>query len=274
MKNLIPLSRKISFWDKIVNVKHLASRIPLQSIRAAVLRRFNAYVMHTLPNTLETITASAFVAPNIILLQGCYSKSINLSVLKTKIREKQDVLFRSECQYCNIGEPNTFDHYLPQVDFPEFSALSINLIPCCSVCNTEKGEEWLLIGQRTVLNLYFDLLPNIDFLICQITFRRAVPTVVYSLNTIVIPANLRSVVTNHYNTLKLFERYRLRSNSEISDVLNAITPSVGILTKAQIVSNLITEANSVKRDKGQNYWRAVLLLTLANSNRFLTIAGF
>lgn len=274
MKNLTPLTRKISYWDNIVNNKNLAERTPLQAIRANVVNRITVYTKHANPNRLEVIPASPFAAPNIALLKGCYSKSYNLSTLKTRIREKQDVLLRSECQYCNIGEPNTFDHYLPQLYFPEFSALSINLIPCCSKCNTEKGEEWLLLGNRKIINYYYDSLPNIDYLNCTIIYRNNVPQANFSLNHAIIPANIRHVITNHFDTLLLIDRYKQRSNSEIIDVLNAITPSVGILTRVQIQTQLRNEAANMKLSKGRNYWRAVIRIALSNTPRFLADAGF
>jgi 5-methylcytosine-specific restriction endonuclease McrA len=275
MKNLIPLTRKIYYWDNIVdNKRPLATRTSLQAIRQNILNRFNAYFHHTNPNNLEGIPGSPFVAPNIALLESCYGRSNGISVLKTRINEKQNVLLRGECQYCNIGEPNTFDHYLPQTDFPEFSALSINLIPCCSKCNTEKGEEWLLLGNRKIINYYYDTLPNIQYLSCTIIYRGVIPQAVFALNSGVIPINLRPIIENHFSALKLFERYKLRSNSEIVDVFNSISPYAGILSRLQIQTQLQGEAANMRRSKGDNYWRAVIRIALANSNAFLTSAGY
>lgn len=274
MKNLIPLTRKMAYWDDIVNNKNMASRTPLQAIRQNVSNRFTVYTNHVNPNRLENIPASPFVAPNIDLLKGCYSKSNGLSNLKTKIKERQSDLLRGECQYCNIGEPKTFDHYLPQDDFPEFSALSINLIPCCATCNTEKGEEWLQLGNRRIIHFYFDTLPNVAYLDCSILYRNNNPLANFAINSLVIPIAMRAIITNHFAALKLTDRYKERSNSEIVDVRNAIVPAVGLLTRAQIQTQLRDEAIAMKSSKGENYWRAVLRMALSNSNRFLTDAGF
>ncbi|MEJ7642931.1 MAG: hypothetical protein WKF36_12175 [Candidatus Nitrosocosmicus sp.] len=72
----------------------------------------------------------------------------------------------------------------------------------------------------------------------------------------------------------LTDRYKQRSNSEIIDVLNAITPSLGVMTRAQIQTNLQTEAANMKLSKGRNYWRAMIRIALSNSPRFLSDAGF
>lgn len=274
MKNLIPLLRKMSYWDDIVNSKKMASRTPLQAIRQDVSNRFTVYTNHINPISLETIPLSPFVVPNINLLKGCYSKSNGMSKLKTKINERQSDLLRGECQYCNIGEPKTFDHYLPQESFPEFSALSINLMPCCATCNTEKGEEWLHLGNRRIINFYYDALPNVNYLDCTIVYRNNNPQANFILNAAVIPAGMRTIITNHFLALKLIARYKERSNSEITDIRNAIVPAVGVLTRADIKILLTQEAALMKVSKGDNYWRAVLRIALSKSNRFLSDAGF
>jgi 5-methylcytosine-specific restriction endonuclease McrA len=274
MKNLTPLTQKMSYWDDIVNNKHLASRTPLQAIRVDVSKRFTAYTQLTNPITLETIPSSTFVAPHAALLNGCYSNSNGLSFLKTKIKEKQNVLLRNECQYCNIGEPNTFDHYLPQVDFPEFSALSINLIPCCSTCNSSKGICWRIDGRRKIINLYYDTLPNVSYLTCSIVYRNNVPQADFNVMAATIPENMRTEITTHFSTLHLTERYKGRSNSEITDVFTSIQPLSTILSRLQIQNQLRTDAANMKVSKGDNYWRAVLKIALSNSNRFLTDAGY
>ena len=276
MKNLVPLKRKKYYWDEIVSRKRpVTFRARLLAIRPLVIARFRVYSNHTAPNTLEVIGASPFGPRNTTRLKTCYKPSTRLSSLKKKIINSQNKILRAECQYCNISEPTTFDHYLPQRYFSEFSALSINLIPCCSKCNTEKGEEWLLPnGQRRIINLYYDTLPNVQYLNCMITFNAAVPRVIYTINHAVIPLPFRNTIVSHYGVLLLTERYREKSNSEITDVLNSIVPLVGILTRAQIQAHLIAEATSMQAIRGLNYWRAILKLALANSPTFLTNAGY
>ena len=58
------------------------------------------------------------------------------------------------------------------------------------------------------------------------------------------------------------------------DVYSAISSYVGNITKSQIQTNLVNEANRMKLNKGINYWRAEIRIALANSNTFLTAAGF
>lgn len=44
------------------------------------------------------------------------------------------------CPMCGSGGGRSLDHALPRADFPEFSILRENLIPACTICNSdEKG---------------------------------------------------------------------------------------------------------------------------------------
>lgn len=274
MKNLTPLRRKLSYWDDIVNSKHLASKTPLLAIRNDVSSRFSAYKRHTNPMNLEGISVSPFITPTVELLIGCYSNSNNLSLLKTKIKEKQNILIRSECQYCNIGEPTTFDHYLPKTDFPEFSVLSTNLIPCCSYCNIKKGDVWQIHGKRTTINFYYDIIPTVSYLICTIVYKKNIPQAEFHLNSAILPINIRTEFTNHFTRLNLTERYKEKSNNEITDVYNTIQPLSAKLTRLEIQDQLRNDAKNMKITRGHNYWRAILKIELSNSNRFLTEAGY
>ena len=272
MKNLTPLPRKMFYWDEIVSNKNLVSRHLLQGMRPTILIRVNSYVQSS--SELENLPVVTYDVNTTKALKGCFSNSDSLSKLKAKIIEKQSLLLRAECQYCNIGEPNTFDHYLPQVLFPEFAALSINLVPCCSSCNTAKGEEWLDGGIRRVLSFYFDSLPTNTYLKCQIVYRNNIPQARFTIDSNSVSIDIRNVVKKHYGTLHLFTRYRRRLNSEITDVLAAITPHIGRISRQRIKDNLIEESNTMKRLRGANYWRAVVREGLANSDQFLANSGF
>lgn len=275
MKNLTPLHRKISYWDDIVNNMNLVNRTPLQGIRPSVLLRFNEYGRYANPNRLELIPASSYVAPHVARLKKCYGSGANpLNLLKQKIRDKQPNLLKGECQYCNMGEPSTIDHYLPQSYFPEFAALSVNLVPCCPTCNTEKGEEWLVLARRRIINYYFDQLPNIQYLFCTITIRHGVAKGTFSLNTAAVPGVMGPVIKNHFDALGLLERYKSRSDGEIMEIYDAIRQRVGQKTAAEMRLELIADAIGVQALKGTNYWRTIIKIALANSSQFLVTAGF
>lgn len=274
MKNLMPLNSTIPHWDAIVNAMQLRNRTPLLALRPSIVNRFTEYRQLCIPNTLENISASLYIGTVATSLRSCYnSSSAGMQRLKQAIRDGQQEFLKGECQYCNIGEPSTMDHYLPQEEFPEFAAFSINLLPCCSKCNTEKGEEWLVNGNRRIINYYFDDLPNVEYLFCTITFQNGNAVAIFSLNTNAVAEGIASVINNHFADLDLLERYRIRSGGEIVEVQDAIMQKAN-RNLLNIRAELIADAVALKNRKGANYWRAVLKIALANSDAFLQNAGF
>ena len=78
--------------------------------------------------------------------------------IKAKITEIMPSAIKEKCPYCMLSEPGTFDHYIGKGEFPEFSILSKNLVPCCSKCNSKKGEKFLSEnGKRIFISFYFDV---------------------------------------------------------------------------------------------------------------------
>jgi len=75
------------------------------------------------------------------------------------------------CPYCGLPGSISLDHYLPRSTkrFPQFSVLSLNLVPACMDCQSAKGAFFSLIkptrnsrrrggllNKRRILHPYFD----------------------------------------------------------------------------------------------------------------------
>lgn len=73
--------------------------------------------------------------------------------MKNDIKLNLEILGKVHvCPYCNrdyINERDEkypgghLDHFFPRSEYPFLSICLYNLIPCCSICNTKKGEEIL-----------------------------------------------------------------------------------------------------------------------------------
>lgn len=275
MKNLKPLTRKISYWDGIVVAKKLTDRKGLIKIRPIVLKRFSTYYAHCKAGNMEHISSATFSVTQKRLLNNCYAiKTKGLSKLKKAITDNQVDILKSECQYCNIGEPTTFDHYMPKGKFPEFSVLSNNLIPCCFQCNLDKGEKWLKINQRRFINLYYDNIPIVKYLEAKIYFKRMVPFAKFTLNTGKLTKPFDMVISNHFQDLELLKRYQERSGGVISDLLKSLAYLADPKRRKQVKSQLKAEADGIRNDRGKNYWRAAVIDACSESEQFLDLAGY
>ena len=95
------------------------------------------------------------------------------------------ILARSSvCCLCGLRATSELDHFLPKELFPEFSALSLNLVPVCSVCNKRKGEVWREQGSEPAfLHAYLDQLPSSEsFLQATLDFTAGVVLPSFQIN--------------------------------------------------------------------------------------------
>lgn len=278
MKNLRPLRLNYVYYRNIAGSKRLPLRGQLLAIGAVVQRQYSSYVYTCLNGDLFAYTVSAFGIPDTTNLSNCYSDTKQVKVLKSRIYDNQDAWLRFDCPYCLIGDSSeSFDHYLPQTVFPEFSILSNNLIPCCSKCNSIKSDQWKDLGAtRNILNFYYDPIPAQQFLQCSIAFRRNTPRVQFSIINpgAVINAPLFRIIERHYQRLGLIERFKQKSNSEITNVANTMRQLIGVYTRAQASQFLLEDATQMKLSYGNNYWKALLKEAMANSVPFLISIGF
>lgn len=174
-----------------------------------------------------------------------------------------------QCQNCTLNEVNSFDHLLPKEEFPEFSVHPKNLFPCCSKCNSYKGQVWRNNNVRTSLNLYLDVLPNIQYLFTNLEIgNNYIETTFYLENRNNVNPDLFELIKSHYNEFHLFERFSEGADDVITSFKNIIEPSRNLLSleETKALSKNIIEKEKVAF--GYNYWQSVLKDELTNSDDF------
>lgn len=62
------------------------------------------------------------------------------------------------CPMCGSSGGRSLDHALPRAAFPEFSIVRENLVPACTICNSdEKGSEFRgLVAPERLIHPYYD----------------------------------------------------------------------------------------------------------------------
>ncbi len=275
MKNLSPLRNYKSYYTKIAKSKRKAARVSLALIETDVLDRFDLYLRHVTHNNLELITHSPFSPSEKKHLRSCYNLDLDeMAKLEKKIKDFQSDFLIAECQYCNIGTPETLDHYLPKGKFPEFATFSKNLIPCCWRCNLDKKEKFLTAGVRSFINIYYDTLPNVEYLRCTIIYRHGNPIACFDIIPNRVLGQMNQIVINHYKYLGLFEKFRHRSNTYIGNIRQSIMQNLAITSRQQAIDFLNRECVIKQNSHGINHWHAILYKGLASSNDFLVQCGY
>lgn len=213
-----------NWHTKVVDAKDdLLVQATLKLISNDVEKRYENYISNFSTDNLINISDSAFVRNHGELLSCYKSEGVNLKALKKTIRELQHTDLKGVCQYCGIGKPKTFDHFLPISDYPEFAVCAINLIPCCKDCNEKKKAYWKEDGDRGIINFYLDNFFAYQFLYAKVEFAFNVPRIVYHIENLnkTITDKYFSIVSKHFHRLELITAYNDESSNDLSELIRS-----------------------------------------------------
>lgn len=270
----------LTFIENVINSKHTLSNEPtpcykfrmislLPDLKPFIDKYDEAH--HT--NTLTEIIADPKFKNTIIkedLLKLYSYKTKAFIKLKNKLTELPNNRSFDTCQYCGINSINTLDHILPKTNFPEYVVHPLNLFPACSECNSSKLSKWLdTTGTSEFLNLYTDILPQVQFLFVDLAFKgNSIETNFYLDNPFGIEGNLYSVICNHFANLKLLERFKKKSNEIISEFENTIVSNLTTNNLEQLLNYARNRIPSERARIGYNHYKNILELELCNGAAF------
>jgi hypothetical protein len=266
---------EIISFGTIAREKNNPANATLQAIVGRIATSYTQYLNNF--HTLEGKRNSDILVTEVnerAALQLCYSSETkSFKFIRGKIFDIQPNELKAFCPYCLLNKPKTLDHYIGQTEFPEYSILQRNLIPCCFDCNNNKGEEWRQNSQRRFIHFYNDTFLNNRFLHAKLIYHRGeiVPRIhFFLLKPIAMTLTDFRIVKFHFKDLHLLNEYNTRANTLVSSEIDAIKDSIlNGVTKPQIISILKSRANSRAMNFGLNYWEAVLYETLANNNKLI-----
>ena len=168
MKNLERLPLPPTYISYFIAIRE-AKRIPpgdrgtprdhrqvLTQFYEAIERRYGRFENAVDQRDLETIRSSSAMQLIASSLRSCYDgETKRLRELKDSIAGVQGVRVLKYCPLCGITSVATHDHYMPASLFPEFAVHPLNLVPCCFMCNSTKGDDWLdEDGNRLYMHTY------------------------------------------------------------------------------------------------------------------------
>lgn len=132
------------------------------------------------------------------------------------------VAANGKCPFCGgIGHAKTLDHYLPKANFPLYSVIPTNLVPCCRDCNSGKSNAFPTNVDSQTLHPYLDAE---HFFNQKWTFATVIPTEPISVQFEVRPpldwsAVDRQRVASHFQEYELASRYSIESATEIASLI-------------------------------------------------------
>lgn len=172
------------------------------------------------------------------------------------------------CPYCGFGELKDLDHYLPRSTYGELSIYPNNLIPSCGPCNNAKRT--VIPGGAAdpgLIHPYFQVLPDLDFLMADVTFEGGSLLVQYRIDPTMLAPDLAAKLQFQLVRLKLNQRYTAQINKFVSE------QRTGILMLRDLGADKVREflqrnATSLAKSFHRNDWRAALMRALADVPAF------
>lgn len=120
-----------------------------------------------------------------------------------------------DCPYCGVQLSASLDHYLPKKHYPMYSIDPINLVPCCSDCNSKKSEHKQTEGEET-FHPYFDKLSKKQFLYAKaIEIENNIGFLFYLQKPDDLTDSEFLKISNHFETLNLQSLYSVLASKEI-----------------------------------------------------------
>lgn len=277
MKNLNVFNGNThDFLDDVVNSKRNTLDDPTYKERLAILTPnvklcFNTFDIAHNANNHISLVPHGYVTPDKDDLLKLYNpKAKKLVTFKNTSTTVLDNRASTVCQYCTINSANTLDHIVPKTEFAEFAVNPKNLLPACSECNGYKLDRFKNNNDRLFLNLYTDILPTIQYLFVDIQIINGLVEADYRLSNMNnINVQLFSIIESHYDKLHLFRRFKSKTNTITSEMINSITSAVGVLSKETFIKITLDKINKDKLLHGNNHYKLILEETLINNNAFI-----
>ena len=205
------------------------------------------------------------------LLRKLYEtdKPVSLKRAQQKIIELLPKELSGRCPYCRLSEYNTSDHYLDKSEYPEYSIFPLNLIPCCSKCNSKKGDKFLdLDGNRMFINFRFDTLPDYEFLFCNIECKNSIPLIKGFELRFKDNEPLEITIRHHFDELDLDNRFKEFSRNTVSTIVDILQRNKSIKSRKRA---LLIRIGEFERNWGKNYWEASVFRAVLHNDELLQL---
>ena len=210
--------KECSIAKKDCEVCCYGNRGKMLNLKDKVFQRYQFYLQNK--NTLHEIKPIKMLNPDEVqLMEDSYKTSKVFQTVKKQLLENVPKERRGVCPFCMISEPTTMDHYFSESEYPEYIIFAPNLVPCCSHCNSKKGNRLFLKNEnrikRKIIHFYYDVLPQTKYLKSTFYVTDKIPQISFRLE-FENETEITGIIKKHFETLHLLERYQERSNGILS----------------------------------------------------------
>lgn len=206
---------------------------------------------------------------NLLSLYGSGKKIVK--TVRAWIDANNKPTYLKVCPYCSLGVANTTEHILPKALYQEYAVHAKNLIPCCSDCNSRKGNTVRDDkGNPVILNFYYDTLPAVQYLFVDISFdAHGIINFTYRLDNVNhVEVKLFRLIESHFTRLDLLNRFKTKAVSRYTELENSLLVDLESKDIDGCMADLKKKAMKDASEYGRNHWMVVLKLALAESGEY------
>ena len=166
------------------------------------------------------------------------------------------------CAMCAINETNELDHFMNKSRYGQLACCRLNLVPTCGRCNNLKRSG----KYSKYVHAYYDIYPNVDFLIAKIRIVNNQIVINFSIDKSVLQTNpsLANKTDNQFIKLKLNKRLQIAGIQYIYDEFGSFRGT----TDEELNEYLESRLDYCLSIYGRNDWRTSLMRELNQNNAF------
>lgn len=248
-------------------------RLRLEALHALIEAAYAQFDNYYTPQQWNQLVPDTILATSRDDLLTLYVyQSAVIRAIRKNVQDLQIQTVSTTCQNCTLDSVSTLDHMLPKSAFPEFVVNPRNLFPCCAVCNSRKLNVEHATGERQFLNLYLDMLPDVQYLFVEIhqdhlgnlDLEYYLENPEDSIN-----ADLFELIRRHYTRLDLFHRMKMRSVEYLGEFEHRMAAFHQRLSIVEIQGAIDESMIASRSAYGVNHWKCVLEAALMQSPLFI-----
>ncbi len=191
-------------------------------------------------------------------MRNAYEKSTAFEKVRSEIFNNYKSHHDFRCPFCMMSTPGTLDHYLCESVFPQFILYAPNLVPCCNDCNNSKKTELLNTrDERIFLHFYYDELPELAILECDIVLSNDVLIPKYYVNENVKDTNA-DIFRRQFMKLGLGKKYDESCNGKLSTLIDELKHDYREGGKTSCIDTLIDRIYSLEKNLGVNHYSCAM----------------
>ena len=172
------------------------------------------------------------------------------------------------CPYCSHRDVKTVDHYLPKMKFASLSIVPLNLLPCCSDCNKDKLDNYVLKEDRMLIHPYFDNISNQNWLKCRVVENTWPITFYYFVSDKIDNLSLKSRINYQFELLNLSKLYADNATREFNYRVRSLIKEYNLDPSNKAIEFI---SNNIETYKAENLnsWQTQMFEALKNSSWFM-----